>query len=189
MYGTRCKFSFPSSAFPSWASLTTEELSRLLTDQYEHGDTPLSGESSRGEELNNVGKRRLCTKQGRKFPPKKEESMASQEHGGARWDGTGRGHGQHVAEEPVPASVRGHGFGGSFVVTVELPSPGGQQEGQLLSALAAPAANFSWVHDPVEELPTGCVWCGRSSWGSPPARWGSTAQGSAPSRGKVPPTC
>lgn len=85
----------------------------------------------------------------------------------------------------------GRVLGGSFEVMVELPSPGGQQEGRLLSALAAPASNFSRAqpHDPAEELQTttagqmaafGVVGAHRES---PPA------QGSAQFRGEVPPTC
>ena len=91
-------------------------------DQYKHRDAPLSGESSREEELNNGVRKCLCTKQGRKSPPKKEEVMATWECGEEGQDGTGRGDGRHVAEETVPASVHGQGFGGSFEVMIELPS-------------------------------------------------------------------
>lgn len=47
-------------------------------------------------------------------------------------------------------------LGVSFEVTRKLPSPGGQQEGWLLSALAAPASNFVRVQpcNLLEELQT-----------------------------------
>lgn len=50
----------------------------------------------------------------------------------------------------------GRVLGGSFEVMTESPSSGGQQEGRLLSALAAPAGSFSRVQpcDPAEELQT-----------------------------------
>lgn len=50
----------------------------------------------------------------------------------------------------------GRVLGGSFEVMTESSSSGGQQEGRLLSALAAPAGNFSRMQprDPAEELQT-----------------------------------
>lgn len=50
----------------------------------------------------------------------------------------------------------GRVLGGSFEVMTESPSSGGQQEGRLLSAQAAPAGNFSRTQprDPAEELQT-----------------------------------